>query len=124
MYLVYILNYQTYEVNAHSIYDKEKDAIAKMKELALNFMAHEEGTRRARILTEVPFDVSDIIKGYILFSPEPKKIDVYYKELVKSSSIIWQSEIEKLTKTKAYCYTKVTGEDSLDESEEDSEEVI
>jgi len=119
MYIVYIINYQTYDVKVKSIVKDEKLAIEKMKELALNFMAHEEGKRKARIITETPFDASDIVKGYILFSPDPKKIDVYYKDIVESESMIWGIVQEtKLNKVKAYSYSKVYDEKDREDRED------
>lgn len=118
MYVVYIINYHTYEVKVKQIIKTEKEALDLMKDLALNFMAHEEGKRKARIITETPFDTSDIIKGYILFSPDPSKIDVYYKDIITATSLIWGEQQEtKLNKIKGYSYTKVLEEESDDEEE-------
>lgn len=124
MYIVYIINYQTYDVKVKSVVKDEKLAIEKMKELALNFMAHEEGKRKARIITETPFDASDIVKGYILFSPDPKKIDVYFKDIVESESMIWGMIQEtQLNKVKAYSYSKVHNDGDGASSDENESEI-
>jgi len=124
MYIVYIIDYQTYDIKVKCIIKDEQKAIEKMKELALAFMANEEGKRKARIITETPFDASDIIKGYILFSPQPSKIDVYYKEIVNSDNLIWGTTQEtKLNKIKAYSYAKVSDSDDDDTTDNDEEEI-
>lgn len=116
MYVVYIIYYNTYEVKVKKIVKTEQDAINLMQKLAIDFMAHEEGKRKARIITETPFDTSDIIKGYILFSPESSKIDVYYKDIIIATSLLWGEQQEtKLNKIKGYSYTKVLEEDSDEE---------
>ncbi len=116
MYIVYTLHYQTFAVKVKNVVDTEEEAIEIMKQLALNFMSHEEGKRKARIFTETPFDTADILKGYILFSPDPSKVDVYHKDIITTNHIIWGDQQEtKLNKIKAYSYTKVSEDNDYDE---------
>lgn len=114
MFVIYIINYKTYDVRFKGLVETGKEAKEIMEKLALDFMAHEEGKRKARIIKEHPYNVDDILKGYYLFSPTDEKIDVYYKETISTPFLygFHEKQETQITKVKGYSYAEIDENDA------------
>lgn len=103
-YAIYILDAQSLEVSIKAIEKTEEAALEKMKELALDFIATEDGIRKAKIYTD--FNHSDILQGYFLVQLEPNCIDVYYKKFKPAYKWFQPNEVY-LNKIEHYSIAKL-----------------
>jgi len=72
MYTVYCIRYDTCELEVFGHYTCLHDANSKLEQVALEFMADEEGRKRAVIYDDIPSN-EEVLEGYFLYRYDVRK---------------------------------------------------
>ena len=125
MYTVYCIKYDTHSLEVFGHYECLKDANDKLEQVALEFMADEEGRKRAVIYNDIPSD-EEVPEGYFLCRydvrqeetmPVPNfgesfKTDVYLRRRNLTSRWVGTSVEITTVKVKFYSIAELKDTDS------------
>lgn len=115
MYTAYCIQYDSHELEVFGHYHSLEDASNKLEQVALEFMADEEGRKRAVIYDDIPSD-EEVHEGYFLCRYDPRreeamvvpsfgqtfKIDVYLRRRYLVSGWVGTSIEVETNKIKFY----------------------